>query len=34
MTLQTQAPVVGAHPAQAAEDRAYGKVFWRIVPFF
>ncbi|MDI5928563.1 MFS transporter [Rhizobium leguminosarum] len=33
MTLQTQAPVVGAHPAQTLEDRAYGKVFWRIVPF-
>ena len=33
MTLQTQAPVVGVHPAQAVEDRAYGKVFWRIVPF-
>ncbi|MBY5393539.1 MFS transporter [Rhizobium leguminosarum] len=33
MTLQTQAPVVGVHPAQTLEDRAYGKVFWRIVPF-
>lgn len=33
MTLQTQAPVVGLHPAQTLEDRAYGKVFWRIVPF-
>ncbi|MBB2750570.1 UNVERIFIED_ORG: D-galactonate transporter [Rhizobium aethiopicum] len=33
MTLQTQAPPVGAHPAQTAEDRAYAKVFWRIVPF-
>ncbi|TAT95933.1 MFS transporter (plasmid) [Rhizobium ruizarguesonis] len=33
MTLQTQAPVIGAHPAQTLEDRAYGKVFWRIVPF-
>ncbi|NNG68652.1 MFS transporter [Rhizobium laguerreae] len=33
MTLQTQAPVVGAHPAQTLEDRAYGKVFWRIVSF-
>ena len=33
MTLQTQAPTVGAHPVQAVEDRAYSKVFWRIVPF-
>ncbi|ARM92456.1 tartrate transporter protein (plasmid) [Rhizobium sp. CIAT894] len=33
MTLQTQAPVAGEYPAEAAEDRAYGKVFWRIVPF-
>ncbi|ANM21178.1 tartrate transporter protein (plasmid) [Rhizobium sp. N541] len=33
MTLQTQAPPVGAHPARTAEDRAYAKVFWRIVPF-
>ncbi|MGO7335408.1 MFS transporter [Rhizobium leguminosarum] len=33
MTLQTQAPVIGAHPVQTLEDRAYGKVFWRIVPF-
>lgn len=33
MTLQTQAPAVGVHPAQTLEDRAYGKVFWRIVPF-
>ncbi|WHO75363.1 MFS transporter [Rhizobium sp. BT03] len=33
MTLQTQAPPVGAHPVQTAEDRAYAKVFWRIVPF-
>ncbi|ANM14789.1 MULTISPECIES: MFS transporter [unclassified Rhizobium] len=33
MTLQTQAPPIGAHPARTAEDRAYAKVFWRIVPF-
>jgi len=33
MTLQTQAPPVGALPARTAEDRAYAKVFWRIVPF-
>ncbi|OCP15010.1 MFS transporter [Ensifer sp. LC163] len=33
MTLQTQAPVDGAYAAQTMEDRAYGKVFWRIVPF-
>ncbi|MDQ0560164.1 D-galactonate transporter [Rhizobium mesoamericanum] len=33
MTLQTQAPVDGVYAAQAVEDRAYGKVFWRIVPF-
>ncbi|RFB83439.1 MFS transporter [Rhizobium leguminosarum bv. trifolii] len=33
MTLQTQAPPIGAHPAQTAEDHAYAKVFWRIVPF-
>ena len=33
MTLQTQAPTVGVHPVQAVEDRAYSKVFWRIVPF-
>ncbi len=33
MTLQTQAPVDGVYAAQALEDRAYGKVFWRIVPF-
>ncbi|RUM03969.1 MFS transporter [Rhizobium chutanense] len=33
MTLQTQAPAAGAFTAEAAEDRAYGKVFWRIVPF-
>jgi D-galactonate transporter len=33
MTLQTQAPPVGAHPTQTVEDRAYAKVFWRIVPF-
>ncbi|MBB3747332.1 sugar phosphate permease [Rhizobium sp. BK591] len=33
MTLQTQAPIAGEYTAEAAEDRAYGKVFWRIVPF-
>ncbi|MBX4958758.1 MFS transporter [Rhizobium lentis] len=33
MTLQTQAPVAGAYIAEAWEDRAYGKVFWRIIPF-
>ncbi|MEH7845248.1 MFS transporter [Rhizobium laguerreae] len=33
MTLQTQATVVGIHPAQTLEDGAYGRVFWRIVPF-
>ncbi|PDT02874.1 MFS transporter [Rhizobium chutanense] len=33
MTLQTQAPIAGAYTAEEAEDRAYGKVFWRIVPF-
>ncbi|OCP21060.1 MULTISPECIES: MFS transporter [unclassified Ensifer] len=33
MTLQTQAPVDGAYAVQTVEDRAYGKVFWRIVPF-
>ncbi len=33
MTLQTQAPVDGVYPAEAVEDRAYGKVFWPIVPF-
>ncbi|RFB88505.1 MFS transporter [Rhizobium leguminosarum bv. trifolii] len=33
MTLETQAPPIGAHPARTAEDRAYAKVFWRIVPF-
>ncbi|EJB06161.1 sugar phosphate permease [Rhizobium leguminosarum bv. trifolii WSM597] len=33
MSLETQAPPVGALPAQTTEDRAYAKVFWRIVPF-
>ncbi|WEX90426.1 MFS transporter [Sinorhizobium garamanticum] len=33
MTLQTQAPATGVHLERAVEDRAYTKVFWRIVPF-
>lgn len=33
MTLQTQAPADGAYFERALEDRAYAKVFWRIVPF-
>ncbi|WEX74625.1 MFS transporter [Sinorhizobium numidicum] len=33
MTLQTQAPAEGAYLERAMEDRAYAKVFWRIVPF-
>ncbi|WP_331376744.1 MFS transporter [Sinorhizobium chiapasense] len=33
MTLQTQAPAEGAYMERAVEDRAYAKVFWRIVPF-
>lgn len=33
MTLQTQAPADGAYLERAVEDRAYAKVFWRIVPF-
>ncbi|MBB5551273.1 MFS transporter [Rhizobium lentis] len=33
MTLHTEAPIAGAYPAEATEDWAYGKVFWRIVPF-
>jgi D-galactonate transporter len=33
MTLQTQAPADGAYLERALEDRAYAKVFWRIVPF-
>ncbi|MBB6219241.1 MFS transporter [Rhizobium leguminosarum] len=33
MSLETQAPPVGALPVQTTEDRAYAKVFWRIVPF-
>ncbi|WP_028746656.1 MFS transporter [Rhizobium mesoamericanum] len=33
MTLQTHAPADGAYLEPAIEDRAYSKVFWRIVPF-
>ncbi|MCA1491241.1 MFS transporter [Ensifer sp. NBAIM29] len=33
MTLQTPVPVDGAYLDRAVEDRAYAKVFWRIIPF-
>ncbi|MCG5477079.1 MAG: MFS transporter [Sinorhizobium fredii] len=33
MTLETPAPMDGVYSDRSVEDRAYGKVFWRIIPF-
>ncbi|MET4691725.1 MFS transporter [Sinorhizobium fredii] len=33
MTLETPAPIDGVYSGRSVEDRAYGKVFWRIIPF-
>ena len=33
MTLETPAPIDGVYSDRSVEDRAYGKVFWRIIPF-
>ncbi|AFL50092.1 D-galactonate transporter [Sinorhizobium fredii] len=33
MTLETPAPIDGVYSDRSAEDRAYSKVFWRIIPF-
>ncbi|WP_018238127.1 MFS transporter [Ensifer sp. BR816] len=33
MTLETQAPIDGVYADRSVEDRAYSKVFWRIIPF-
>ncbi|APG94330.1 MFS transporter [Sinorhizobium americanum] len=33
MTLETPAPIDGVYADRSAEERAYSKVFWRIIPF-
>ncbi len=33
MTLETPAPMDGVYSERSVEDRAYSKVFWRIIPF-
>ncbi|ACP23479.1 putative transmembrane MFS family transporter (plasmid) [Sinorhizobium fredii NGR234] len=33
MTLETPAPIGGVYSDRSVEDRAYSKVFWRIIPF-
>ncbi|OAP36904.1 MFS transporter [Sinorhizobium glycinis] len=33
MTLETPAPIDGVYSDRSVEDRAYSKVFWRIIPF-
>ncbi|APG88849.1 tartrate transporter TtuB (plasmid) [Sinorhizobium americanum CCGM7] len=33
MTLETPAPIDGVYADRSAEERAYSKIFWRIIPF-